>query len=103
MGTPMQAEQNFHASGGIPVFCLQSLKHIRLGQLKEHQAGFGDTVLTPLRNGAGGHFAQFGNLGAAAEGVNNFGWCDHSAANLSRLKSKKASPLRCFLFSLLKI
>jgi hypothetical protein len=45
-----------------------------------------------LGNGAGGHFAQFGNLGAAAEGVNNFGVCIHSA-HLSMLNRKNATPL----------
>lgn len=76
---------NSRMSGGLPVFCLQSLKHIRLGQLEEHQAGFGDTVLAPLGNGTDGHFAQFGNLGTAAEGIDNFGWCDHSAHSLACL------------------
>lgn len=99
----MQVEQDLRASGSLPVFCIQSLKYIRPGQLKEHQAGFRNAVIAPLRNGADSDFTQFGNLGAAAEGVDNFRGCIHSAANLSRLKPKKASSLRCFLFILLKI
>lgn len=99
----MQVEQGLRASDSLSVFCLQSLEYIRLGQLKEHQTGFRDTVIAPLGDGADGDFAQFGNLSAAAERVDNFRGCIHSAANLSRLKPKNSSSLRCFLFSLLKI
>lgn len=48
-----------------------SLKHIRPGQLQEHQAGRRDSIHTPLGYGLWRYFANLRHRGSSAERVNN--------------------------------
>lgn len=81
----------------------RGLRHedLRPDNLQEHEAGSGDAVLSPLRNGAYRHVAELRNYGAPAKRINKL--VRVHAGDLSALRAEGASTLRGQSFSVLNM